>query len=235
VTTTAPSGRRVVATVLASQALRGVGYGLVAVQLGAVLAGRALDSRNVGWCWRRSWPAAAGQPWRLAAGRTGWSAPEAMACCMGPWLLPARLDRRPQATLTRGFGVYNTVATLAGAAGALLGALPAEQRLLGGTLVGVGVAGALLAVRLAGLGIETPRPRRGSAGGPLGSSRGIVRRLAGLFPIDSLAGGLVVQAHVAYCWGCATAHPLAWSEWCSPPWGCCRPARSWPRQRLPPG
>jgi MFS family permease len=41
-------GRGVLATVLASQALRGLGYGLAAVQLGAVLRGQGLDSTAVG-------------------------------------------------------------------------------------------------------------------------------------------------------------------------------------------
>jgi hypothetical protein len=107
----------------------------------------------------------------------------------------------PRARLTRGFGVYNAVATLAGAAGALLGALPANRRLLGGTLVVVGVGGALLAARLGRLGIEAPRRRSGGGGRPLASSRGIVERLAALFALDSLAGGLVVQAYVAYWLG----------------------------------
>jgi MFS family permease len=42
------SGRRVLAMVLVSQALRGLGYGLAAVQLGAVLRGQGLDGPAVG-------------------------------------------------------------------------------------------------------------------------------------------------------------------------------------------
>ena len=42
------SRRGVLATVLASQALRGLGYGLAAVQLGAVLGGQGLDGLAVG-------------------------------------------------------------------------------------------------------------------------------------------------------------------------------------------
>lgn len=106
--------------------------------------------------------------------------------------------RQPQ--LVRGFGVYNAVATAAGAAGALLGTLPADQRLLGGTLALVGVAGVLLATRLPE-GVEAPAAERAGPRRPLGSSRGPVLRLAGLFAVDSLAGGLVVQAWIAYWLG----------------------------------
>jgi MFS family permease len=42
------SGRGVLAMVLVSQALRGLGYGLAAVQLGAVLRGQGLDAPAVG-------------------------------------------------------------------------------------------------------------------------------------------------------------------------------------------
>ena len=40
--------RGVLVTVLAAQALRGLGYGLAAVQLGAVLRGQGLDAAGVG-------------------------------------------------------------------------------------------------------------------------------------------------------------------------------------------
>ena len=42
------TGQSVLATVLAAQALRGLGYGLAAVQLGAVLRGQGLDAPGVG-------------------------------------------------------------------------------------------------------------------------------------------------------------------------------------------
>jgi predicted MFS family arabinose efflux permease len=106
--------------------------------------------------------------------------------------------RQPQ--VVRGFGLYNAVATLAGAAGALLGALPADQRLLGGTLALVGVAGALLAARLPET-VEAPAAERAGPRRALASSRGPVLRLAGLFAVDSLAGGFVVQAYIAYWLG----------------------------------
>jgi MFS family permease len=112
-------------------------------------------------------------------------------------MLPHATDRDP----TRLFGAYNTVATLAGSLGALAAGGP--------TLLHTGsshwlfaypiVAGAALplAARLsprveAGVELESePLP-------PLHRSRGIVYRLAGLFALDSLGGGFVVQAFIAY-------------------------------------
>ena len=233
-------GGRVVATVLASQALRGLAYGLVAVQLGAVLRGRGLDPAGVGlmlaaivagsaltslvlgrWadrvgrerCSGLLYLALAAAGVVLAAGWPLWllgllaltGALSTEVVESGPFTTLEQVmlasSGAPQSQVTRGFGIYNAVATLAGAAGALLGALPADQRLLGGTLIVVGVGGALLAARLGGLGIQTPRPRPGGQGRNLASSRGIVGRLAVLFAVDSLAGGLVVQAYIAYWLG----------------------------------
>jgi MFS family permease len=234
-----PSRRALVTTVLASQALRGVGYGLLAVQLGAVLRGRGLDPTEVGlllaaivagsalaslalgrWgdrvgrarCYGSLYVALAAGGFVLAASWALWLlAVVALSGALstevvesGPFTTVEQVvlasTAAPQATVTRGFGVYNAVATLAGAAGALLGTLPASGRLLGGTLVVVGAGGALLATRLAALGIEAPRPQGGAAR-PVASSRGVVGRLAALFAVDSLAGGLVVQAYVAYWLG----------------------------------
>jgi predicted MFS family arabinose efflux permease len=235
------TGRRgVLATVLASQALRGLGYGLTAVQLGAVLRGRGLDARGVGVVLAAVVAGSAAAS--LALGRWGdrlgrrraygllylalAAAGVVLAAGGPPWLLALValsgalstevVESGPFTTLeqvmlastgaarrevVRGFGIYNAVATLAGAAGALLGALPADRRLLGGTLVAVGVAGALLATRLPA-GVEAPRPE---AGGPRTSksmtARPIVTRLAALFAVDSLAGGFVVQAYIAYWLG----------------------------------
>jgi MFS family permease len=234
-----PSRRALVTTVLASQALRGVGYGLLAVQLGAVLRGRGLDPTEVGlllaaivagsalaslalgrWgdrvgrarCYGSLYVALAAGGFVLAASWALWLlAVVALSGALstevvesGPFTTVEQVvlasTAAPQATVTRGFGVYNAVATLAGAAGALLGTLPASGRLLGGTLVVVGAGGALLAMRLAALGIEAPRPQGGAAR-PVAPSRGVVGRLAALFAVDSLAGGLVVQAYVAYWLG----------------------------------
>jgi MFS family permease len=110
---------------------------------------------------------------------------------------------------TRLFGRYNVVATLAGALGALavggpvllarwLPTLSASQRWLlayplaaaAGLLVAAGLSPAVEAGRApAG---ESTQP------GPLHRSRPIVRRLAGLFALDSFGGGFVVQAFIAY-------------------------------------
>lgn len=104
------------------------------------------------------------------------------------------------------FGRYNTVATLAGSLGALaaggpallegwLPALPAAQLLLLAYPLAAGL-GLLVAAGL------SPAVEAGHQGGgdrrPLQRSRGIVRRLAGLFALDSFGGGFVVQTFVAY-------------------------------------
>lgn len=191
-------GRRVLGVVLAAQGLRGVGYGLAAVQLGAILRGQGLDARRVGLLLAAIVAGSAATS--LALGRVGDRLGRARAYRLlygalalagtvlaldGPaWLLALvalsgalstevvesgpfttleqvmlAATHAPQAQITRGFGLYNAVATLAGAAGALLGTLPADPRLLGGTLVVVGVAGALLATRLPPTAeVEAPRP-----------------------------------------------------------------------------
>ncbi len=106
----------------------------------------------------------------------------------------------------RGFGVYNAVATAAGALGALAAALPSVTRSLWASapadatwfwlLVPAAGAGALVAGSLSPA-VEAPTtPGRPPTG--LGNSRPMVRRLAGLFAIDSFGGGFVVQAFIAY-------------------------------------
>jgi MFS family permease len=233
------SGRGVLATVLAAQALRGLGYGLAAVQLGAVLRDAGLDSRAVGLVLAAIVAGSAATS--LALGRWGdrfgrarsygllymalTAAGVLIAAGAPAWLLALValsgalstevVESGPFTTLeqvmlantgthqpqvVRGFGLYNAVATLAGAAGALLGTLPADQRLVGGILALVGVAGALLAARLP-KSVEAPAAERAGPRRALASSRGPVLRLAGLFAVDSLAGGLVVQAWIAYWLG----------------------------------
>jgi predicted MFS family arabinose efflux permease len=241
------TGRGVLATVLAAQALRGLGYGLAAVQLGAVLRGQGLDAPGVGlvlaaivagsaaaslalgrWGDRLGRARAYGLLYLalalggvvLAAGGPAWllalvalsGALSTEVVESGPFttleqvMLAGAGASQPQ--VVRGFGVYNAVATLAGAAGALLGALPADRRLLGGTLALVGVAGALLAARLPP-SVEAPTAERAGPRRPLASSRGLVLRLAGLFAVDSLAGGFVVQAWIAYWLGVRYGAPTS--------------------------
>jgi predicted MFS family arabinose efflux permease len=241
-TPTVTGGRGVLAMVLASQSLRGVGYGLAAVQLGAVLRGQGLSALGVGlvlaaivagsavaslalgrWgdrlgrarAYALLYVALAAAGVVIAAGAPAWllalvalsGALSTEVVESGPFTTLEQVmlasTGAPQARVVRGFGVYNAVATLAGAAGALLGTLPADRRLLGGTLAAVGMGGALLAARLPG-SVEAPRPDPGPAGTPrraLASSRRVVARLAGLFAVDSFAGGFVVQAYIAYWLG----------------------------------
>ncbi len=99
---------------------------------------------------------------------------------------------------TRLFGTYNTVATLAGSAGALAAGLVAllgvePQRLLL-VYVLVAVFGAVLTLGLSDAvepEVRGPRPA-------LERSRRTVRRLSGLFALDSFGGGFVTQAFIAY-------------------------------------
>lgn len=113
----------------------------------------------------------------------------------------------------RVYGLYNAVASLCGAAGALAATLPGRFGASAAepwpflVLVPVGLAGAAFAARLspaieagpsgteeAGSGIEAAA--RGWAG--LGASRSQVRRLAGLFAVDAAGGGLVTASFLAY-------------------------------------
>jgi hypothetical protein len=108
------------------------------------------------------------------------------------------------------YGRYNAVGAAAGALGALAVALPG----LGphGTSAGVrpwlflvlvpaGITGMILAARLSPA-VEAPADQ---APGPvarvrarLGSSRSVVRRLAGLFAVDAAGGGLVTTGFLSY-------------------------------------
>jgi MFS family permease len=104
------------------------------------------------------------------------------------------------------FSAYNLIGSFAGAIGALavslpellsLPAIPGYRLLVWGYVA--------LAILLAGLfallspKIEAPK-QSGSTPRQLGlrKSRGIVAKLAGLFAIDALAGGFIVQSIVAY-------------------------------------
>jgi MFS family permease len=104
---------------------------------------------------------------------------------------------------TRAFGRYNAVAALAGAGGALVAggpaalrevvpSLPADQRWMLVYTV-VGVCGVLLVGGLS-RAVESPRP---ALGRPAPVSRPVIA-LAGLFGLDSFAGGFVVQAFMVF-------------------------------------
>ena len=110
----------------------------------------------------------------------------------------------PPALRGRTFAMYNAAATIAGSAGALAAGgpsllrdslgLPADERFFL-TLIPVALLGAMVALSLSP-SVETEAKRTSFAG--LGRSRSTVTRLAGLFAVDSLAGGFVVQAFIAY-------------------------------------
>jgi MFS family permease len=130
-----------------------------------------------------------------------------------PQIVPA--DRR-----TAVFAHYNLVASFAGALGALAAALPdlltrigvglsSGIRLMFGLYVLAALLAAALATRLS-RAVEVVTDSRASTGRDsgrnrsrprltptLGRSRPIVMRLAALFGVDALAGGLVVQSLVA--------------------------------------
>jgi hypothetical protein len=110
------------------------------------------------------------------------------------------------------YGRYNAVGAAAGALGSLAVTLPGfgPDGASGGlnawmflVLVPVGITGATLAARLSPA-VEAP-PDRASTLGPvtrararLGPSRGVVKRLAGLFAVDAAGGGLVTTGFLSY-------------------------------------
>lgn len=210
-------GSVLIGVTLARRGLSGFEVGIV---LGALLAGVAIASiaiaRTADRVGRRRWYTAlflvmglAGaafaltdETWLLVlAALTGTVSTEVVES--GPFtsleqaMLPSAADedRDP----VRLFGTYNTVATLAGSAGALAAALVPvlgvePQRLLL-AYAAVAIAGALLA---RGLSKELEADPARTMGVPLERSRGVVRRLSGLFALDSFGGGFVTQAFIAY-------------------------------------
>jgi len=113
-------------------------------------------------------------------------------------------DRR----MARGFGTYNAIAAAAGSLGALAAAAigplrnvwttpPSQQRFFL-VLVPAALLGILLAGRLSGAVEQQHTVHEHASGRVLGDSRPTVMRLAGLFSLDSFAGGFTVQAFVAY-------------------------------------
>lgn len=110
--------------------------------------------------------------------------------------------------LARGFSIYNAVAAAAGSLGALAAGLPAlARRAWAGApvdqrwflvIVPIAVTGAVVARSLSNA-VEPPVDAEVSTGGrALGESRPVVLRLAGLFAVDSFAGGFTVTAFIAY-------------------------------------
>jgi MFS family permease len=124
----------------------------------------------------------------------------------------------PRGERTKWFARYNLVASFAAAVGALAAALPSGLQRLGvGTARGVqasfglytilALIVAVLVSRLS-VDVEVPLAQRSAAARlssrwwhhlvpPLGSSRGMILRLATLFSIDAFAGGLIGQTLLA--------------------------------------
>ncbi len=117
-------------------------------------------------------------------------------------ILPATASERGR---TKAFAWYNVLQDVGHAFGALIAGLPALLR----TEMGLGEVGAVrgslalygalvLAAGLSALrlstGVEAPRRR----GAPSARTRAIVRRLSGLFAVDSLAGGFLTTALLSY-------------------------------------
>jgi MFS family permease len=112
----------------------------------------------------------------------------------------------------RVYGLYNAVACLCGATGALVATVPGRLDVSPAAswpflvLVPIGLAGAVLASRLSP-GVEPDQAfvdpasaaREAQCGwGRLGDSRPRVRRLAALFAVDAAGGGLVTASFLAY-------------------------------------
>lgn len=110
--------------------------------------------------------------------------------------------------LVKGYGWYNAVATLSGSVGALAAGGP---KLLRDLLPGAEIDRRLfwVFVPIAGLGllnslrltpaVEQDRATASTkAASEIATSRGVVRRLSGLFAIDAFGGGFVVQTFLVF-------------------------------------
>jgi MFS family permease len=94
------------------------------------------------------------------------------------------------------FARYTFLGSMAGAFGALASGLPEWSGIsLRGMFVVYAAAG--LVVWLLYLGLPDPKTEEHRPTVPLGPSRGIVWRLAGLFSVDAFAGGLVLNSLLA--------------------------------------
>ena len=97
--------------------------------------------------------------------------------------------------VTRLFGTYNTVATLAGSLGALLALVGTSPTWL--LAYPVAAAAGLLASARLTAAVERGHELEEEPLPPLHRSRGIVMRLSGLFALDSFGGGFVPQTFIA--------------------------------------
>jgi len=121
---------------------------------------------------------------------------------------PMLATLQPAGRQVGGFGRYNAVATVCGSLGALAAAVPgalhrwwhgapgADRYFL--VFVPVALAGAVVAARLSPAVEAAHAPPSGPRARPVERSRTVVWRLCGLFAVDSLGGGFVIQTFVAY-------------------------------------
>ena len=195
---------------------RGLSDGQVGVVLAALLAGTALASILVGQygdrvgrrrCYRVLFVlmALSGATFAL----TGWLPVLILASLTGTVSTDV-VESGPFTTLEQGmlphaagatdptrlFGTYNTVATLAGSLGALVALIGSSALwLLAYPLVAlpalVTTSGLTSSVEVGHELDRDPLP-------PLHRSRSIVRRMSGLFALDSFGGGFVPQTFIAY-------------------------------------
>jgi len=103
-----------------------------------------------------------------------------------------------EGSATRLFGTYNTIATLAGSAGALAAGVTSFVDVEPQRFLLAYVVVAFLSVALtAGLSdaVERHEP---TGRAQLRRSRGVVRRLSALFALDSFGGGFITQAFIAF-------------------------------------
>jgi MFS family permease len=220
-------GSVLIGVTLARRGLSGTAVGGV---LAALLAGTALTSALVGRygdrigrrrSYRLLFVAMAGAgavfaltgwlPALVLAALTGTVSPDVVES--GPFtsleqaMLPhAAGDRDP----TRLFGLYNTVATVAGSFGALLALVAASPHWL--LVYPVAAAAALVCAGTLTPAVELGEELEAKPKPPLHRSRGIVVRLAGLFALDSFGGGFVPQTFIAYLFARkygASPHTLA--------------------------
>ncbi len=222
-------GSVLIGVTLADLGFSGVQVGLV---LGALVGGTALVSialaRSGDRIGRRRWYvrllvvmgvagtvfALTGSVWLLVlVALTGTLSTEVVES--GPFtsleqaMLPDAAEGRDPTPL---FGTYNTIATLAGSLGALaaiatrLVDVEPQRFLLAYPLVAA--AATVVAMGLTST-VESRRTDQAAPPRPLERSRGIVRRLSGLFALDAFGGGFVTQAFLAYWftekWGTSTA------------------------------
>jgi MFS family permease len=204
---------------------RGLSRWQIGLVLGAILAGTAMMSLVVGRFAdrigrRRSYAglylllgltgvafAFANSYWLLAlTGLTGSLSTEVIES--GPFTSIEQAMLAAEAggsTRTRNFGRYNAVAAACGSLGALGAGLPhliahaptssGVSPMLFLVFVPIALCGSLVALSLSDRA-EPREPRRST--GRLHHSKPVVQRLAGLFALDSFAGGLTISVFVGY-------------------------------------